>query len=323
MRLIATNRHLDLWHPGITTEEATELALVASRPPGLRSRISSPRGRRADVRARVARLRTDVILVNGPAHDIGALLAEDEDGMRATGPNRCERRGFPDGAAIGRTAADRTVARLGARNSARGKRGVVLATGRAQLNGHCLGGQRRCALSQARSSSHHLGKPVFPDLCNVERHACRRGQAPQFPAGVATRDSDLISNGRLARYVLGSYSARKLGLRSTGNAGGVHNLIVTAGEEDFASLLKRMGTGLVVTELMGQGVSLLTGDYSRGASGFWVENGEFVHAVEEITIASNLRDMFANIVAIGSDVDRRSHVQTGSILLERLTVAGA
>ncbi|MEO7935079.1 MAG: metallopeptidase TldD-related protein, partial [Dokdonella sp.] len=159
----------------------------------------------------------------------------------------------------------------------------------------------------------------------VERPHIRRGQASaNFDSeGVATRDSDLITNGRLARYVLGSYSARKLGLRSTGNAGGVHNLIVSTGEEDFSALLKRMGTGLVVTELMGQGVSLLTGDYSRGASGFWVENGEIAYPVEEITIASNLREMFANIVAIGSDVDHRSHILTGSILLDRLTVAGA
>src|SRR5690606_17156772 len=153
----------------------------------------------------------------------------------------------------------------------------------------------------------------------------RRGQASAAydMEGVATRDSDLVSGGRVARYLLGSYSARKLGLRSTGNAGGVHNVLVSSGEDDFAGMLKRMGSGLVVTELMGQGVSLITGDYSRGASGFWVENGEIVHAVEEITIASNLRQMFANIVAIGNDVDRRSHIMTGSILLDRLTIAGA
>ena len=140
---------------------------------------------------------------------------------------------------------------------------------------------------------------------------------------MATRDSDLVRDGHLSRYVLGSYSARKLGLTSTGNAGGVHNVLVSHGELDFAGMLKRMGTGLLVTELMGQGVSLLTGDYSRGASGFWVENGEIVHAVDEVTIAGNLRDMYANIVDIGSDVDRRSHLLTGSILLERMTIAGS
>ena len=140
--------------------------------------------------------------------------------------------------------------------------------------------------------------------------------------GVATRDSDLVRDGVLARYILGSYSARKLGLQSTGNAGGVQNILVEPGADDFAALLRRMGSGLLVTELMGQGVSLITGDYSRGASGFWVEHGEIVHPVEEITIAGNLRDMYANLVAVGSDVDPRSHILTGSLLLERMTIAG-
>ena len=126
----------------------------------------------------------------------------------------------------------------------------------------------------------------------------------------------------LARYILGSYSARKLGLESTGNAGGIHNLLVEPGQDDFAALLKRMDTGLVVTEVMGQGVNTLTGDYSRGAAGFWVERGEIAYPVEEITIAANLRDMFAGIVAVGNDVDRRAQILTGSILLDRMTVAG-
>ncbi|MDR2014011.1 MAG: metalloprotease PmbA, partial [Azoarcus sp.] len=124
------------------------------------------------------------------------------------------------------------------------------------------------------------------------------------------------------RYILGSYSARKLGLQTTGNAGGVHNIVVEPGADDFNALLERMGNGLLVTELMGQGVSLITGDYSRGVSGFWVENGAIAYPVEEITIAANLRDMFANIAAVGCDVDRRSSVLTGSILLERMTIAG-
>ena len=127
--------------------------------------------------------------------------------------------------------------------------------------------------------------------------------------------------------MLGSYSARKLGMESTGNAGGVHNLVVAPGAgdgeaSDFTGMLRRLGTGLLVTEVMGQGVSIVTGDYSRGAAGFWVENGRIVHPVEGITIAANLRDMFAGIVAVGSDVDPRSHVMTGSILLGRMTVAG-
>ena len=127
----------------------------------------------------------------------------------------------------------------------------------------------------------------------------------------------------LQRYVLSSYSARKLGLTTTGNAGGVHNVLLSSGPDDFAALLKRMDRGLLVTEVMGQGVSIITGDYSRGAAGFWIENGAIAYPVEEITIASNLRDMFKNIVAIGKDIDPRSHILTGSILLDHMTVAGS
>jgi PmbA protein len=127
----------------------------------------------------------------------------------------------------------------------------------------------------------------------------------------------------LQRYVLGSYAARKLGLASTANAGGVHNLEVKTGSEDRIALLRGMGTGLLVTELMGQGVNLITGDYSRGAAGFWVENGEIAWPVDEVTIAGNLRDMLLGIEAIGCDVDTRSSTAVGSILLGRMTVAGA
>ena len=128
--------------------------------------------------------------------------------------------------------------------------------------------------------------------------------------------------GVLDGYVLDSYSARKLGLRTTGNAGGVHNLIVHPSLNDFESLLRLMGRGLVVTELMGQGVNGVTGDYSRGASGFWVENGEIVHPVNEVTIAGNLRQMYRDLVAVGSDVDLRGSVRTGSILVAEMTIAG-
>ena len=139
---------------------------------------------------------------------------------------------------------------------------------------------------------------------------------------MATGERPLVRAGVLERYVLGSYSARKLGLESTGNAGGIHNLVVKTGEDDFEAMLRKLGTGLLVTEVMGQGVSIVTGDYSRGASGFWVENGAIAYPVEGITIASNLSEMFRGIAAIGADVDPRSHVLTGSILVERMTIAG-
>jgi PmbA protein len=140
---------------------------------------------------------------------------------------------------------------------------------------------------------------------------------------VATRESSLVRDGVLQRYVLGSYSARKLGLQSTANAGGVHNLAVSANAGGFDELLRGMGRGLLVTELMGQGVNNVTGDYSRGAAGFWVENGAIAYPVDGITIAGNLKAMFAGIEAVGSDIDTRSHIRTGSILLGRMTVAGA
>jgi PmbA protein len=132
----------------------------------------------------------------------------------------------------------------------------------------------------------------------------------------------LVRDGVLESYVLSTYSARKLGMASTGNAGGVHNLTITPGDLDLSGLLQQMGTGLLVTELMGQGVNLLTGDYSRGAAGYWVEDGEIRYPVEEFTIAGNLRDVFKSIVAVGNDVDLRGNTRTGSILIEQLTVAG-
>ena len=327
---------LDLWHPwDITTAEATALALRCEEAGrGFDPRISNSEGATVQIGSSLAVGATSHGFFSrerDTRHMISlALLAEDEAGMQRDywyESVRCAD-DFPDVESIGRKAAERTVARLGARKLGTRQCPVLFTPQVARsLIGHLVSAVSGGVLYRKASFLvDHIGKPLFPEFVQiVERPHIRRGQASaNFDSeGVATRDSDLISNGRLARYVLGSYSARKLGLRSTGNAGGVHNLIVTSGAEDFASLLKRMGTGLIVTELMGQGVSLLTGDYSRGASGFWVEDGAIVHAVEEITIASTLRDMFAGILAIGSDVDRRSHVQTGSILLERLTVAGA
>ena len=140
--------------------------------------------------------------------------------------------------------------------------------------------------------------------------------------GVVTRRRDIVRDGVLHGYFLGSYSARKLGMRSTGNAGGNHNLILDSTGEDFPALLRKLGSGLLVTELLGMGVNPVTGDYSRGAAGFWVENGEAAYPVQEITIAGNLKDMFKSIVAIGNDVVVRGSRQCGSILLERMTVAG-
>lgn len=171
-----------------------------------------------------------------------------------------------------------------------------------------------------------LGQQIFPSFVSVKElpHVPRSfGAAPFDGEGVATQSRDVVSDGILQGYFLSSYSARKLGMTTTGNAGGSHKLQLSGqGDEDLAALLQRMGRGFLVTELLGQGVNYVTGDYSRGAAGFWVENGEIQHAVEEVTIAGNLRDMFKNIVAIGNDALPRGAKHCGSILIERMTIAG-
>ena len=170
-----------------------------------------------------------------------------------------------------------------------------------------------------------LGQQVFsPIVTIVERPHVPRAMASSYfdDDGVATRERDVVKAGVLQGYFLGTYSARKLGLKSTGNAGGNHNLILEPGELDLPGLIRRMGRGLLVTELMGHGINLVTGDYSRGAAGYWVEGGEIRHPVEEITIAGNLRDMFRSIAAVGNDVLARGSRECGSILIERMTIAG-
>ena len=195
------------------------------------------------------------------------------------------------------------------------------------LIGHLVGAVSGGALYRRASFLlDAAGTRVFPEWFAIDEDPFlpRGFRSAAFDAeGVATRASPLVEAGILQRYVLGSYSARKLGLATTANAGGVHNLLVKPNAGDLAVLLRNMGRGLLVTELMGQGVNAVTGDYSRGAAGFWVEDGAIAFPVDGVTIAGNLREMFAAIEAVGSDVDRRSHLLTGSILIGRMTVAGA
>jgi PmbA protein len=230
---------------------------------------------------------------------------------------------------IGRKAGVRAVARLGARKIATQKAPVLYAPEVARgLIGHFLGAVR--GSSQYRKSSFLLGaagQQVFPSfIALAERPHILKGlgSSPFDGEGVATRDRELVRGGVLDGYVLGSYSARKLGLRTTGNAGGTHNLLVESGNGGLGTdaLLRELGTGLLVTELMGQGVNGVTGDYSRGASGYWVENGAISYPVHEITIAGNLRDMYRNIAALGDDIDVRGGVRVGSILISEMTIAG-
>ena len=170
-----------------------------------------------------------------------------------------------------------------------------------------------------------LDTQVFPEFIHIYEQPYLiggLGSGAFDSEGVATQSRDLVESGIVRGYVLGSYSARKLGMQSTGNSGGVHNLTITPNGGDFQAMLKLLDTGLLVTELMGQGVNRVTGDYSRGAAGYWVENGEIQYPVEEITVAGNLKDMFKQIIAVGNDVDYRGNIRTGSVLIEKMAIAG-
>ncbi|HMM56263.1 MAG: metalloprotease PmbA [Xanthomonadales bacterium PRO7] len=334
-RLARVFPDLDLWHPwnldaqgaiglGIEIEDAGRALDGISNSDGASIQSGGSLGVYANSQGFVGRER-------GTRHSLScSLIAQDGNGMQRDYWYESERAAgdFPDAASIGARAAQRTLARRGARKLDTRACPVLFAPEVARgLIGHLVSAVSGGALYRKASFLvDHAGKNLFPGFVQiVERPHIPRGQASaNFDnEGVATADSDLVRAGILERYVLGSYSARRLGLASTGNAGGIHNLIVEPGADDFTGMLKKLGTGLLVTEVMGQGVSIVTGDYSRGAAGFWVENGTIAYPVEEITIASNLREMFAGIAAIGADVDRRSHIITGSILIDKMTVAGS
>jgi PmbA protein len=227
---------------------------------------------------------------------------------------------------IGRIAGERTVRRLDARKIKTCQVPVLfeapLASGLISSLISAISGGNLYRKSSFLLDS--LGKQIASPLLSIyEDPFIKKGLAssPFDNEGVTTAARQLVDNGVLQGYVLSSYSARKLGMQTTGNAGGNHNLLVKSGPHDFDGLLKQMDTGLVVTELLGHGMNMVTGDYSRGAAGFWVENGVIVHAVEEITIASNMAEMLKMIVGIGNDVLVQGSKQVGSILIERMTVA--
>jgi PmbA protein len=228
---------------------------------------------------------------------------------------------------VAKQAAERTLGRLGARRLPTMKAPVIFMAEEARgLLGHfCAAISGGSVYRKATFLLDHLGKKVFPDFVQL-------AEQPHLPFGlgtvafdddgVLTRPNVFIENGILQSYALGVYSARKLDMKTTGNAGGMHNLTIKHGDKDLPALIKSMGNGLLVTELMGQGVNIMTGDYSRGASGFWVENGVIQYPVHEITIAGKLQDIFSHFVEIGSDVDVRGNIRTGSILVEEMMIAG-
>lgn len=228
---------------------------------------------------------------------------------------------------VGLEAAQRTLSRLGARSLSTRQVPIIYAAEMAtSLIGHFLAGVRGGNLYRKTSFLlDSLGKKILPDFVHIheEPHIPKGiGSAPYDNEGVATYPHDLVREGIVASYILDSYSARKLGMQTTGNAGGVHNVLIDPGKLGRMQMLQEMGTGLLVTELMGHGINLVTGDYSRGAAGFWVEDGNIQYPVEEITIAGNLKDMLANLVSVGKDIDRRGNIRTGSIWLANMTVAG-
>lgn len=228
---------------------------------------------------------------------------------------------------VANMAVERTVRRLGAqRLSTRHVPVIYVAEEARGLLGSFISAIQGGNLYRKTSFLYdHLGKQIFPSHITIDEQpflAKRLGSASFDDDGVATRQNVFIENGILKSYALGIYSAKKLGMKTTGNAGGVHNLHISTGDKDLPALMKKMGTGVLVTDLMGNGLNLVTGDYSRGMSGFWVENGEIQYPVEEITIAGRLQDMFGNLVEVGNDVDTRGNILTGSLLLEEMTIAG-
>ncbi len=228
---------------------------------------------------------------------------------------------------VGKKAAERTLARLGSRTlTTRVAPVLYCAEMAAGLLGALMSAISGGSLYRKTSFLlNSLDTQILPDFIRIHEQPHLKkalGSCYFDNEGVATHTRDIVSGGVLQSYLLSSYSARQLGMQSTGNAGGVRNLTLESGSDDFAAMLKRLDTGLVVTELMGNGINRLTGDYSRGAAGFWVENGHIQYPVEEITIAGNLKDMFKNIVAVGNDVDYRGNTRTGSILISQMSIAG-
>ncbi len=327
-------RDLQLDHPmGITPEKAIEHALNSEQAMlKTDDRVKSDGANFASHRGIRMYGNSHGFLAGYPTsrHVLSAVaIAEDANGMQRDYYYTLSRNPHQLLAdeIVGVNAAERSVARLGAQPVATGDVPVMLIPEvAAGFFGHFQKAIKGGNLYRKSSFLlDTLGEKLFPETVNIEEKPYIHeglGSAPFDAEGVATREQHFVRNGILESYILSNYSAKRLGLQTTANAGGTHNLTISHTGQDFQQLLSEMNKGLLVTEVMGQGVNIVTGDYSRGASGFWVENGELQFPVEEITIAGNLRDMMLNIAAIGNDYDPRLSTQTGSVLLESMTVAG-
>ena len=326
---------LDLYHPwALSTDEAVKQAIeceAAARD--FDPRITNSDGATVSTGVELTVLGNSLgftAQVLGSGHSLScAVLAEGNDEMQRDYAWRSARDAaeLDSASVIGKEAAQRTVERLGAKQIKTGEYAVLfdrrVARGLfASLFNAISGGP------QYRKNSFLLdcvGTQVLPDWLSISEHPrLQKGprSAPFDMDAVATREQTLLENGVVQQYLLGVYSARKLGLKTTGNAGGARNVRLTTNAETQADLLADMGTGLWVTELMGQGVNPVTGDYSRGASGFWVENGVAVHPVDGITIAGNLKDMFMDIRGVSADTEANTNIACGAVLLNKMTVAG-
>lgn len=334
--LLATEfPELDLYHPWpISADEAIVLAIQcedAAR--GYHQAISNSEGATVNTHQGVRVLGNSLGFLQGnisTRHSLScSVLAESGGQMQrdywysvARNPSSLE-----TAVEVGKKAGERTIRRLNAQGLSTRHCPILYS---AEIAGGLIGSLIGAVSGGAlyRKSSFlldALGKQIFPEFIHIHELPHLKGalgSAAFDGEGVATKARDIVSDGVLCGYVLSTYSARKLGLTTTGNAGGVHNLTIDPGDLDFQGMLKALDTGLLVTELMGQGVNMVNGDYSRGAAGYWVENGQIQYPVEEITIAGNLKDMYKHIVAVGNDVDYRGNIRTGSILVESMAVAG-
>jgi PmbA protein len=326
---------LDLWHPEDIALDALAERAMAMEQAGLQgdARVANSEGASVSFEASLS-VQGNSLGFMGHRRSTSfsqscVLIAQDEQGMQRDYDWDSARR-FADLCApeqTGAQAAERTARRLGARRVPTGPVPVLFDPSVAKgLLGHLVSAASGSSLYRRASFLlDSLGEAVLPEqfsLIESPRLPGGPGSAHFDADGIATREQALVDRGTLARYVLSAYSARRLGTETTANAGGIRNLRIDGPLTPHDELLERVGTGLLVTEVMGQGVNLVNGDYSRGAAGFWIENGAIAWPVEEITIAGNLRQMFLGLSAAGDDIDTRNNIQTGSLLIDRMTVAG-
>ncbi len=326
---------LDLYHPwSISPEAAIELAIECEQAAfDSDKRISNSDGSVVSTYSGLNLYGNTNNFINGwnwSNHTIDCtVIAEDSNGMQRDGwySKAHDYNDLQSVKGISQEAARRTVARLDSRKLSTRQAPIIfeapVASGLFSAMITAISGG-----SLYRRASFLLdkkGEQIFADHINISEQPFIKkalGSASFDNDGVATRERDIIKDGVLMDYVLSGYSARKLGLQTTGNAGGVHNLVIEPGKSNLDEMVKQMGTGLLITDMIGFGVNQITGDYSRGASGFWVENGELAYPVEEITVAGNLVDMYKNIISIGNDVDPRGNILTGSVMIDTMTIAG-